>query len=280
MTLQIIFFECEIIEKFRRSDTKVIQVNERQLWSPRWKHFILGEVINIKNGNVLYICYTQNRFNNVYDFLYSCKCNSSNRNRFLLKPQKELEDVPFEKLLEESEVYHPVSGDKLKHAEGVRSASLDKLPITSSIFIKAYLIQGCHILREWKKAGLLESKRSILNVNGTVLEMETSKGNHLILDKSQGWIYNTSTHIVGLLIDYYQIDGEMPYAQMNFSNDAEYRFKVASYLFNVLKAFCLNNINHLSNVGCLNNVERLSNPTEAPLTSVEDVIRCIILILN
>lgn len=268
MTLQIIFFECEIIEKFRRHDTKVIQVNERQLWSPRWKHFNDKEdMVNIKNGNVLYICYTQNRFDNVYDFLYSCKCNSSNRNRFLLRSETELKDVPFEKLLEESEVYHPVSGEKL--------------PVTFDIHVKAYLIQGCHILREWKKAGLLESKRSILNVNGTVLEMETSKGNHLILDKSQGWIYNTSTYIVGLLIDYYQIDGEMPYAQMNFSNDAEYRFKVASYLFNVLKAFCLNNMEHLSNTTKrLNDTECLSNPTEAPLTSVEDVIRCIVLILN
>jgi hypothetical protein len=146
-----------------------------------------------------------------------------------LKTKEQLETISFDTLLSQAEVYNPVSGDRIP-TSGI------------NMYIKSYIVQGCHILTLWKQRGLLESKKTVLNVNGTILEMETSKGGHVILDKNEGWIFNTSTFIIALLIDFYQIDGEMPNAQLNFSNDAEYRFKVASYLYNVLRAFCVNNI--------------------------------------
>lgn len=234
MTLQIVFVECEIVRSLESASTRLIQVKEEELFSPRWKNMCSKESLNIKNGNVLYIN-TNGRYRNVYEFMYVCKCNSTNINRFLLKTEQELKNASLREeemkttLLREGEVYIPVSGDILK--------------VTSSTFpyVKAYLTQACHILKLWKERNLLESKRSILNINGTILETETSAGNHLIMEKTEGWIFNVSTYIIGLLIDYYQIDGELPEAQLNFSNDAEYRFKVASYLLNVLKTFCVNN---------------------------------------
>ena len=164
--------------------------------------------------------------------MHSCRCNSSNKNSFLLKTTDEIERTPFLDLLKQNECYIPVSGDKL--------------PSTANIFskgsIRPYIMQACHILSLWKERGLLESKKSVMNINGVMMEVEMSKGGHKFLTSSDGWIMNVSTPIIAMLIDYYQIEGELPYAQLNFSNDAEYRFRVAKYLFLTLKAFVTNNI--------------------------------------
>ena len=46
-----------------------------------------------------------------------------------------------------------------------------------------------------------------------------------------------------MIIDYYRIESSFagPNSQLNFAGDAEYRLMVATYLFNVLKAFVIAN---------------------------------------
>jgi hypothetical protein len=236
MTYQIVFVECEIIESLRKYASMVHEIsldkNTEQLYSPRLKHFPKVS-IKIKNSQVLYIHHYQHimacKFPSNMEFMCACRSNSSNKNTFLLKTTEEIERTPFLDLIKDNESYIPVSGNKLPDT------------LTIKVEMRPYILQMCHILSLWKERGLLESKKSIMNVNGVMMEVELSTGGHKFLSRNDGWIMNVSTPIIAMLIDYYEIDGELPNAQLNFSNDAEYRFRVAKYLLLVLKAFCINN---------------------------------------
>jgi hypothetical protein len=235
MTLQIVFINCPVIDALKHIDRRVHQINTSdilsELYSPRWKRMLGENYVHINNSRVAYIHWyndgEKSRYDDIYDFIFDCRCNSSNKNYFILECKSVVENTPIEELLTKGERYIPVSGERLPRAK--------------SPHVKAYLLQACHILSLWKVRNLLASAKKTITVANTRMEVDQSLGNHLILDKREGWIFNTSTYIIALLIDYYEIEGELPNAQLNFSNDAEYRFKVASYLFNVLRALCVNN---------------------------------------
>ena len=236
MTLQIVFIDCEPLENFRQFALRMHHIEtgkvKEQIYSPRWKHMLDQNALKFKNCNVLYIHYYQDepRYANIYEFIFQCRPSSDNKNLFLLEKRQFLEVTPFDTLFTKGNIYIPISGDKLPCSNSVEMKR----------YLVAYLLQACHLLSLWKKCGLLESEKKLIRLSSTTMEIEQSKGNHVHI-REEAWIFNTSTFIIGLLIDYYQIEGELPNAQLNFSNDAEYRFKVAIYLFNVLKAFCINN---------------------------------------
>jgi len=232
MTLQIVFINCDVLESLRQSDRRLHHADldeyPGQLYSPRLKNRLTKEFIHIKDSRVAYIHWyeeEQSRYRNIYDFIYDCRANSSNKNYFILAKKSVVESTPLDSPI--FNVYIPVSGEKL--------------PSSYPVSAKVYLLQACHILSLWKERGLLNSEKKTLHIANTKVEVEQSLGNHIIDNKNEGWIFNTSTFVIAILIDYYEIEGELPYAQLNFSQDAEYRFKVAFYLSSVLRAFCVNN---------------------------------------
>jgi hypothetical protein len=241
MTLQIVFLnhvESTVVDRiihFAPRGTRTYSIiekdTEEQLYSPRWKHMIdVEKCPKIKDCQVLYVG-NPSEYTDIYDFVFKCRPKSNNKNLFLLRTKEDIGTMTWEELLATSKVYIPVSGERLPI----------NMPPEHRAFVRAYLLQACHILTLWKERNLLEGKKTIVNINGTLVELDSSKGEHRALDKNDGWIFNVSTFVIAMLIDHYQIEGELPNAQLNFSNDAEYRYKVATYLYNVLKAFAISN---------------------------------------
>jgi len=240
MSLQLVYLNCA--QKPFKQAGRVHEVWEHdlateQLASPRL-NFMFGKpreaqsnALAFKNLDVVYIHYgSEPLYKDVYDFMFSCRANSSCRNRFFLGTTEEFDNITFEALLSGAHDYHPASGGKVPSPAVLRG-------------VKPLLMQGAHILHEWRKRGFLESRKNILLVSGVLMETECSKGQHVIMHKNEGWLFNTSTPFIAMLIDYYLIEGNFggPNSQLNFASDAEFRLLVATYLFDTLKAFCVEN---------------------------------------
>ena len=172
--------------------------------------------LKFKNCNVLYIHYYQDKqgIANIYEFIFQCRPSSNNKNLFLLEKRQFLEVDPFDTLLTKGNIYIPISGDKLPCSNSVEMKR----------YIVAYLLQACHLLSLWKKCGLLESEKKLIRLSSTTMEIEQSKGNHVhvqgrSMDLQYFHIYHWTSH--WLLPNWRGITK----CTIEFSNDAEYRFK-------------------------------------------------------
>jgi hypothetical protein len=245
MSQQLVFINCPIIDRFRSDVGKSHFIDEKdlsttQLFSPRL-NFMFNQkaILDLKRLDVIYVYHYNasetNHYANIYDFVFSCRPNATNRNRFFVGLIDER--MSFSELLSKCHEYVPVSGNRM--------------PLTvKSIQLEALMMQGCHLLQAYNERNFLSSEKRITNNYGILVERCVSKGNHVIISKAEGYLFSISTPIIGMLIDYYQIDSSYagPNAQLNFSFDAEYRLKVASYLKDVLRAFCFNNKSDLIGV--------------------------------
>lgn len=235
---------CPIIEEYRKYASRVFQIDEtdlstQQLHSPRLNFMFDIEPLLFKNAKVLYISTNKEMYQNIYDLVYACRVNATCASLFYLG------EIPesFDDLLGKTEKYNVVSGETIPLTTNLESGRIQR----------HLLLQAYHILYEWTKRGFLKTKRtSFVSSGGIVVERDSSCGEHIALDKTEGWLFNTSTPIVAMLIDYYQVESSFGgiNSQLNFTGDAEYRLKVARILLDILKSFRLNNPDHeLSSLG-------------------------------
>ena len=145
--------------------------------------------------------------------------------------------------------------------------------------IKQQMMMAAHTLYELNRRRLLNirDEREYVNEDGITYRRNRLDGNHLLF-KTDGWLYNTSSYVLALIIDYYGITGNMagPVSQGNFLEDNEYRLMVADYLYTILSTFCKNNEVSTS----IESTGASPIPIEATNTSVYDVVRRVIKIIS
>ena len=263
-TLQVVFVGGPIVEHWRpkRGLTYVVDHGGsscHQLWSPRVANMLINP-LSFDDTKVLYIRITQGRpsegsaglssevdhWKAVYNLVFDCRSNASCHSMFFLGTTTDL-GLSLEDLMERSKVYIPGSAQRLTPG----------MSMVQRLVISAYLFQGMHVLRLWHDRGLLEGVTSERLIGGIKVQHMSSKCVHRAFEQHEGCVWSTSTPFIGHIVDYYKVVGNFagPNSQLNFMGDPEYRYALATRLFEVLKAFVISNMRSPILVNTVGDVE-------------------------